>query len=110
VAAIWGRKTTINPIVGRSGRGDVRAEVREGGERVGGNRPIVQGGECNDKKEKNIKFIVALDAHQLTTKYTTTNQKQEATMKGSTEGMCNEREVCGKRDTVVLGVLYVNWR
>jgi hypothetical protein len=47
-----------------------------GGERVGGHRPIVWGGESNDKKINNLKYIVALDGHWLIILHTTNNQKQ----------------------------------
>ncbi len=37
----------------------------------------------------------------------TTNQKLAATTEGSMEGRCNKREVRGKRNSIVLGVLDV---
>jgi hypothetical protein len=36
---------------------------------------------------------------------TTTNQKLAAATKGSMEGRCDEREVRGKRKSIVLGAL-----
>jgi hypothetical protein len=53
-------KTPNNqPRVGRNGRGDVIAETGGGGERMGGHRPIVWGGEWNNKKINHKKYIVA---------------------------------------------------
>ncbi len=71
----------------------------------GGHHPIIWSGKWNAEKEKNIKYIVALDGHQSTATHTTTNQKQVAVLEGSMEGRCNEREVRGKCDTIVLGAL-----
>jgi hypothetical protein len=37
----------------------------------------------------------------------TTNQKLAAAMEGSMEGRCDEREVRGRRNSIVLGALDV---
>ena len=37
--------------------------------------------------------------------YTTTNQKKAAATEGTMEGRCDEQDMRGKRDTIVLGAL-----
>ena len=76
-----------------------------GGERVGGHRPIVWGGELSDEKIYNIKYTAALNGRRSMMVNTTTNQKLAAATKGSMEGRCDEREVRGKRKSIVLGAL-----
>jgi hypothetical protein len=71
-------------LVGGSGRGDVRAEARQGGGVMGGHRPIVWGGESNDKKVDNVKYIMALDGCWVIILHTTTNQKQTPVTREST--------------------------
>ncbi len=67
-------KTPNNqPRVGGSGRVDVIAEVVGGGGRGGRPRPIVWGGEWNDKKINNMKCIVAFGGRWLIILHTTTN-------------------------------------
>ncbi len=48
---------------------------------------------------------MALDARRSINIHTTTKQKQAATTEGATEGRCDEREVRGNTDTIVLGAL-----
>ena len=51
-----------------------------------------------------MKYTTTLDSRQSTTARTTTNQKQAATIEGSTEGTrCDKRDAWGKRDTIILG-------
>ena len=38
----------------------------------------------------------------MTTAHTTTNQKKASTTEGSMEVRCDEREACGKYDTIVV--------
>ena len=77
--ALGGRrsiKTPNNqPRVGGSVRGDVIAELGEGGGHGGRPRPIVWGGEWNDEKITNIKCIVAFVGRWSIIFHTTTNQK-----------------------------------
>ncbi len=54
-----------------------------------------------------MKYTTALDSRRSTMAHTTTNQKQAAATEGSMEGRCNERDAWGKRDTIILGALYV---
>ena len=72
---------------------------------MGGHRPIVWGGELIDKKIQNIKYTAALNGCRSMIINATTNQKLAAAMKGSMEGSCDEREVRGKRKSIVLGAL-----
>ncbi len=58
-------------------------------------------------KMYNIKFTTALNGRRWMILNATTNQKLVALTKGSMEGRCNEREVQGKRNSIVLGVLDV---
>ncbi len=44
-------------------------------------------------KNKNKKYIVALDGRQLMIYYATTNQKQASTMEGGMQERCNEQKV-----------------
>ncbi len=46
-----------------------------GGEHVKGHRPIVWGGELDNNKNKNIKYIVAFGGCWSIILHTTTNQK-----------------------------------
>ena len=62
---------------------------------VGKRRPIVWGGEWNDTKIKNIKYIVALIGPQSANQYTTTNQKQAAATEGTMEVRRDEWEAWG---------------
>jgi hypothetical protein len=66
-----------------------------GGERGRVHRPIVWGGEWNDEKINNKKYVVALDGRQSAKKHTTINQKQSAATEGTTEGRRDEREARG---------------
>jgi hypothetical protein len=79
---------------------------RDRGGTCGGRCPIVWGVEWSGKKEKKIKYIVALDGRQLMIYYATTNQKQAFT----TEERCGEREAQGKHYAIVLGALLVDRR
>ena len=72
---------------------------------MGGHRPIVWGGELSDEKILNIKYTAALNGRWSMMVNTTTNQKLAAATKGSMEGRCDEREVRGKRKSIVLGAL-----
>jgi hypothetical protein len=74
---------------------------------VGGHRPIVWSVELSDKKETNIKYTAALNGRRSMILNATTNQKQAATMERSMEGRCNEQEVQGKCNFIVLGALDV---
>jgi hypothetical protein len=70
---------TNQPIIGRSGRGDVLLEVE------GGYHPIVWGNNWNYEKMNKIKYIVALDCCQLMISQSTTNQKHASAMEASVE-------------------------
>ncbi len=59
-------------------------------------------------KNKNKKYIVALDGHQLMIYYATTNQKQASTTEGGMKERCDKREAQGKHYAIVLGVLLVD--
>ncbi len=84
-------KTPNNQLrVSGSGRGDVIAEAGGGG-RGGRPRPIVWGGEWNDKKINNIKCIVAFGGRWSIILHTTTNQKWAGTMEERVE----KRDECG---------------
>ncbi len=74
---------------------------------MGGHRPIVLGAALSDKKEKNIKYNVALNGRRSMVLNATTNQKQTAAMERSMEGGCDKWEVRGKYNSIVLGVLDV---
>ena len=74
---------------------------------MGGHRPIVWGVELSDAKIIEIQNMVAFIGHQSADQNKTTNQKQAATMEGSMEGICNERDTWRKRYAIILGVLYV---
>jgi hypothetical protein len=78
---------------GRDG-GDYGGEARRVGG-VGKRRPIVWGGEWNDTKIKNIKYIVALIGPQSANQYTTINQKQAAATEGTMEVRRDEWEAWG---------------
>ena len=52
-----------------------------------------------------IKYLVALIGRQLADQNTTTNQNQAAATDGSMEGICDERDVWGKRNAIILGAL-----
>ncbi len=72
---------------------------------MGGHRPLVWDVELNDKKETNIKYTAALHGCRSMILNATTNQKQAAATERSMEGRCDEREVRGKCNPIVLGVL-----
>ena len=74
---------------------------------MGGHRPIVWCIELSNKKETNIKYTVTLNGHQLKILNATTNQKQVAVTERSMEGRCDEQEVQGKCNSIVLGALDV---
>ena len=76
-----------------------------GGERGGVRRPIVWGGEWNDEKNNNQKYIVAFCGLQAMFFNTTTNQKRAAAMEGSMEGRRDEQGARGKQGTIVLMAL-----
>ena len=78
-----------------------------GEEPVGGHRPIVWGIELSNKKENNIRYTTALNGCRSMIFNATTNQKLVAAMEGSMEARFNEREVQGKRNSIVLGALDV---
>jgi hypothetical protein len=77
-----------------------------GGERVRGHHPIVLGGELDDKKIKNPKYIVAFGGHWSIMLHTTTNQKWVGTGEerveirdergGVAEGCQCATSVCGR--------------
>jgi hypothetical protein len=50
-----------------------------------------------------MKYTTALDSRRSTTAHTSTNQKQAAATEGNMEGMCDEQDTWGKRDTIILG-------
>jgi hypothetical protein len=74
---------------------------------VGGHRPIVWGVKLSNEKDNNIRYTTALNGRWSMIFNTTTNQKLVATTKGSMEGRFDEREVQGKRNSIVLGALDV---
>ena len=63
-----------------------------GGSTGGVRRPIVWGGEWNDEKIKNEKYVVAFGGLQAMIFNTTTNQKQASATEGTMEGRRDERE------------------
>ncbi len=67
--------------------------------------PIVWDVEWRNTKIMKIKYTVGLIGRQLVDQNTITNQKQAAAMEGSMEGICEERDVWGKRDAIILGAL-----
>ena len=71
----------------------------------GGHRPVVWGVEQRDAKIIKIQYMVAYIGLQLADQNTTTNQKQVVTTEGSMEGICDEWDLLGKRDAIILGVL-----
>ena len=90
------------PKVGVCGGGDIGE-----GERLWRNvlvvhSAIVWGGEWNDEKINKLKYIMALGGRQSMILHTTINQKQSAMMEGTTDGRREEREVRGKRNTIIL--------
>jgi hypothetical protein len=87
--------------------GDGRAEACWGGGRMRGHRPIV-GGESDDKKINNIKYIVAFGGRWSIILHTTTNQKwtgagEERVEKRDEHGVVAEEcqctmSACGRRE------------
>ena len=67
--------------------------------------PIVWDVEWRNTKIMKIKYTVGLIGRQLVDQNTITNQKQAAAMEGSMEGICEERDVWGKRDAIIFGAL-----
>ena len=67
--------------------------------------PIVWDVEWRNTKIMKIKYTVGLIGRQLVDQNTITNQKQAAAMEGSMEGICEERDVWGKRNAIILGAL-----
>ncbi len=67
--------------------------------------PIVWGVELSDEQEKYTKYTTALNGRWLMILNATTNQKLVAAMEGSMEGRWDEREVRGKRNSIILGAL-----
>ena len=67
--------------------------------------PIVWDVEWRNTKIMKIKYTVGLIGRQLVDQNTITNQKQAAAMEGSMEGICEERDMWGKRDAIILGAL-----
>ena len=61
-------------------------------------------------KNKNKKYIVALDGRQTTTSHTTTNPKQAAATERTMKGRRDKREAQGKHYSIVLGGLLVDRR
>jgi hypothetical protein len=74
---------------------------------VGGHCPIVLGVELSNEKENNIRYTTVLNGCRSMIFNATTNQKLVAAMEGSMEARFNEREVQGKRNSIVLGALDV---
>ena len=72
-----------------------------------GHRPIVWGIELSDENETNIKYTAALNGRRSMILNATTNQKQATPTETSMEGRCDEREVRGKCNSIVLGALDV---
>ena len=66
-----------------------------GGEHGRVHRPIVWGGEWNDEKIYNKKYVVAFGGLKTINLHTTTNKKQSAATEGTTEGRRDEREARG---------------
>ena len=67
--------------------------------------PIVWDVEWRNTKIMKIKYTVGLIGRQLVDQNTITNQKQAAAMEGSMEGICEERDVWGKSNAIILGAL-----
>ncbi len=58
-------------------------------------------------RARTLRAVNLLNGRRSMMVNTTTNQKLAAAMKGSMEGRCDEREVRGKRKSIVLGALDV---
>ncbi len=82
--------------------GWISERSRAGVRAYGGHRPIFRGDYSNDEKIYIRNTPLPLDGPRLTTAHTTTNQKKSSTTEGSMEGRCDEREACGKYDTIVV--------
>jgi hypothetical protein len=82
-------------------------EWRRMGGRAHGETPFHHLGRRTERQTNiNMKYTMALDSRQsTTTAHTTTNQKQAAATERSMEGRCNEQDMWGKRDTIILGAL-----
>ena len=69
--------------------------------------PIVWDAEWSNAEIMKIKYTVGLIGRQSADQNTTTNQKQAAATKGSTEGISNEQDAWGKCKAIILGALIV---
>ncbi len=79
---------------------------RGGGvERVGKHCPVVWDVEWSNAKKIKIQYMVAFIGCQLANQNTTTNQKQVTATEGSMEGIFDNRDVWGRRNAIILGVL-----
>jgi hypothetical protein len=59
----------------------------------------------SDKKEKYIKYTMALNGRWSMILNTITNQKLATASEGSMEGWCDRQEAWGKSNSIVLGAL-----
>ena len=72
-----------------------------------GHRPIVWGVELSNKKERNIKYTMALNGRRSMIVNATANQKLAAATEGSMEGRCDKQKARGKCNSIVWGALDV---
>jgi hypothetical protein len=72
-------------IIGGSGMGDVRSEVRRGGSTGGGTPSNHLGCRIKRKNNNNTKYIVAFGCHRLTPYHPTTNQKHAGMVEASVD-------------------------
>ncbi len=87
--------------------GGVLEQRRAGLGAPGGTPSHRLGRQIDRQKIFNIKYTAALNGRRSMILNATTNQKLAAAMKGSMEGRFGKREVQGKRNSNVLGVLDV---
>ncbi len=104
---MWGHNN--QPKVVLDSEGGVGEEMRPG-RNVWGMLSHCLGRQMERQKNKNKKYIVALDGRRLMIYYATTNQKQASMMEGGMKERCDERKVQGKHYAIVLGILLVDRR
>ena len=93
--------------VGGCDRGDIEEKARPGWIALGGVVPSFGATKWNNNKNGDLGGALALGGCRSTIFHTTTNQKEASGMQGSMKGRCNEQEVRGKCNIIVLGALEV---
>jgi hypothetical protein len=104
---MWGHNNQLKVVV--NSEGGVGEETRPGRKRVGDVFPLF-GVSNGAAKNKNKKYIVALNGRRLMIYYAATNQKQASRTEGGMKERCNGRETQKKHYAIVLGALLVNRR